>query len=83
MSQLTFDLSSKVSVIEDEKKDQLISFRVGPAFKADLERIVKARHLSSLSALVEEYVIDRFTDDLKQLLLQNAKRKCTLEELLR
>ena len=52
MKQLSFDLSSKVSVVEDEKKDSLISFRVGSSFKADLEKIARAKRLP-LSVLIE------------------------------
>lgn len=84
-NQLAFDLSSKISVVEDEKKDQLISFRVGESFKKDLERIAKAKRCHSLSALIEEYVIECFTEDLKKILLINSKRemKFSITDLIR
>ena len=69
-------------LIDDEKKDQLISFRVGEHFREDLELVMKAKGIDTISKLCLEYVIDGFTEDFKSLLLLQANKKITLRELL-
>lgn len=64
------------------KKDCLISFRVGEKFKNDLTDIAKAKGLNSLSDLVAEYVIEKYTQDYQTLLMIQLKELKTVRELL-
>jgi hypothetical protein len=82
-SQLRIDFSTPKFLIDDEKKDQLISFRVGEKLKTDLELIMKAKGVDTLSKLCQEYVIAGFLSDYKSLLLIQANGSTTLQELLR
>ena len=81
-TQMKLDLLSSVKQIPDEKKDSLISFRVGEKFKADLTDIAKAKGLDSLSDLVAEYVIEKYSEDYKSLLLLKLKERKTVREIM-
>ena len=80
-SQIKLDFTAP-KFIDDEKKDQLISFRVGENLKTDLELIMKAKGVETLSKLCQEYVIAGFLSDYKTLLLLQANGSTTLKELL-
>jgi predicted CopG family antitoxin len=72
-----------LNVIPDEKKDHTISFRVGESFKDNLSNMAKAKGKDSISDLVAEYVIEKFTQDLgKLLLLQQEKRRQNVKDIM-
>jgi hypothetical protein len=82
-TQIKLDLLSTVKTpIEDEKKDSLVSFRIGEKFKADLSEMAKAKGLNSLSDLVAEYVIEKYSEDYKSLLLLKLKERKTVREIM-
>ena len=80
--QLTLDFSRPYVPIDDEKKQALISFRVGEKFKSDLEAVCSAKGVG-MSELLQEYAIKGFLDDYKNILLIQSKGKVTLHDLLR
>lgn len=83
MKQITLDLTSNPRPpIDNEKKDTLISFRVGEKFKADLSDMAQAKGLDSLSDLIAEYVIEKYSEDYKTLLLLKLKERKTVREML-
>ncbi len=81
MSQLKFDFSSRL-IIDDEKKTELISFRAGDKFKADLNAVARAKGID-LSVLIHEYCIKGFLEDYKNILLSQMNSRKTVKELLR
>ena len=79
--QITLDFTRPRLPIEDEKRTQLISFRVGEKFKNNLEEISRAKGID-LSKLCVEYVIAGFLDDYKTMLLIESHGKKTVKDLL-
>lgn len=82
MQQLKLDFSRPVNPVEDEKKTELISFRVGEKFKTDLEMIAQAKGID-MSKLLFEYAIFGFSEDYKNVLLQQVHHDLTLSEILK
>ncbi len=80
--QLKFDFSPATSLLSDEKKTELISFRTGEKFKSDLNLIARAKRID-LAVLIHEYAIKGYLDDYKNLLLCQMNEKKTVKELLR
>jgi len=82
-SQIRIDFSTpKIIDVDTEKKDQLVSFRIGEKMKSDLEMIMRAKGIDTISKLCHEYVIAGFLEDYKSLLLIQANGTSTLKELL-
>ena len=81
MTQLKLDFSQRL-VIDDEKKTELISFRMGDKFKSDLSSVALAKGID-LSVLVHEYCIKGFLEDYKNILLLQMNGRKTVKELLR
>ncbi len=81
MTQLKLDFSSRL-VIDDEKKTELISFRMGDKFKTDLSSVALAKGID-LSVLIHEYCIKGFLEDYKNILLLQMNSRKTVKELLR
>jgi len=79
---MTLDFSRPYSPIEDEKRQSLISLRVGEKFKADLESICKAKGVG-MSELLHEYAVRGFLEDYKTVLLLQSRGKATLRDLLK
>jgi hypothetical protein len=82
MNQIKIDFSQPKIQLDDEKKTELIAFRIGSNFKHDLETVCKAKGFD-MSKLCQEYVIKGFLDDYKNMLLNSLNGKATLNELLR
>ena len=82
MKQLKIDFSNPNLPIDDEKKQALLSFRVGEKFKSDLEAVCKAKGVG-MSELLQEYAIKGFLEDYKTILLIQSKGKATINDLLR
>lgn len=80
--QFSLDFSKPYLPIEDEKKQALISFRVGEKFKSDLEAVCSAKGIG-MSELLQEYAIKGFLEDYKTILLIQSNHKTTLRELLK
>lgn len=80
--QISLDFSHPYLPIDDEKKQALLSFRVGEKFKADLETVCAAKGIG-FSELLQEYVIKGFLEDYKTILLIQSKGKATLRDLLK
>jgi len=78
---MNLDFSKPHLPIEDEKKQALLSFRVGEKFKSDLESICKAKGVG-MSELLFEYSIKGFLDDYKTILLIQNNGRATLRDLL-
>jgi hypothetical protein len=78
---MRLDFSRPYSPIEDEKKQSLISFRIGEKFKADLESVCKAKGVG-MSELLHEYAVRGFLEDYKTVLLLQSRGKATLRDLL-
>ena len=81
LKQLSIDFSAP-RFIDVEKKTELISFRTGEKFKADLTVIAAAKNID-LSVLIHEYAIRGYLEDYKNLLLLQANGQKTIKELLR
>lgn len=81
MQQLKIDFSAPKIPVEDEKKTELISFRVGEKFKADLDVIAKAKNID-LSKLCQEYMLKGFMEDYKTILLIEFNGNRTLRDFL-
>ena len=81
-TQLTLDFSRPRKLIEDEKKTDLISFRTGSRFKADLVSIAIAKNID-LAVLIHEYAIKGYLEDYKNILLIQMNEKKTVKDLLR
>jgi hypothetical protein len=79
--QINLDFSRPRLPIEDEKRTQLISFRIGEKFKNNLEEICRVKGID-LSKLCMEYVIAGFLDDYKTMLLIESNGKRTVKDLL-
>lgn len=73
---------SQTRLVDDEKKTELISFRTGDKFKADLVAIARSKN-TDLAVLIHEYAIKGFLEDYKTLLLTRANENRTVKELLR
>lgn len=80
--QFSFDFTRPVMPIEDEKKQALLSFRVGEKFKADLEAVCRAKGIG-MSELLYEYAIHGFLEDYKTILMIQTRGKSTLQDILR
>jgi len=78
--QMNLDLVSRIKP-PDEKKEHTLSFRAGDKFKADLTDMAKAKGLS-LSDLIAEYVIDRYSEDYRKLQYIVHKEHKTVRELM-
>ncbi|MFA5261326.1 MAG: hypothetical protein WC450_08875 [Candidatus Omnitrophota bacterium] len=81
-NQVILDFSRPKLPIDDEKKTALIAFRVGEQFKHNLEQIAKAKG-RDISKVCQEYVIQGFLEDYKNVLLNQLNSKATLSDLLR
>lgn len=81
MQQLQLDFS-RPRFLEDEKKSELVSFRIGRKLKDELEAILRIKKVDSLSELCLEYIIKGYLEDYKQVLLLDVNGKKTLSELL-
>lgn len=79
--QINLDFSAP-SIIPEEKKDTLISFRVGETFKAQLSDMAKVRGLSSLSDLVALYVIRKYSEDYERLLTLSHQETIPIRDLM-
>lgn len=79
--QFKLDFSRPHIPIEDEKRSELISFRIGEKFKNNLEEISRAKGID-LSKLCLEYMIAGFLDDYKTMLLIESSGKRTVKDLL-
>lgn len=79
--QMKLDFNKPIRVVEDEKKTELISFRIGEKFKKDLEETARAKGCS-LSELCMEYLADGFTKDYKQVIYLQTHGHKTLREML-
>jgi len=82
INQLKIDFSAAHSLVENEKKTELISFRAGEKFKTDLQAIATAKKID-LSSLIYEYAIKGFIEDYKNILLLQLNGEKTIQELLR
>lgn len=82
VKQIGLDFRTPHIPIEDEKKQALISFRIGEKFKSDLESVCKAKGVG-LSELIQEYAIKGFLEDYKTILLIQSNGKYSLKELLK
>ena len=82
MTQVTIDFSHPRLPIEDEKKEALLSFRIGEKFKSDLEAVCTAKGVV-MSELLQEYTIKGFLDDYKTILLVQSKGRLELRDLLK
>lgn len=80
--QIKLDFSQPKFPIEDEKKTELVSFRAGDKFKADLQAIAKAKNVD-LAALIFEYALQGYLNDYKNILLIQSNGQKTVAELLR
>lgn len=80
--QINIDFSRPRNFLDDEKKTELISFRTGCKFKADLVSIAIAKN-TDLAVLIHEYAIKGFLEDYKNLLLIQMNEKKTVKDLLR
>lgn len=81
--QLKLDFSRvTAAALSDEKKIDLISFRVTEKLKSDLAYVAQAKGLD-LSALVYEYVVKCYVEDLKEILLVQSKGNVTVRDLLK
>ncbi|MFA5377572.1 MAG: hypothetical protein WC455_17610 [Dehalococcoidia bacterium] len=80
--QVKLDWSNPRSPVEDEKKLNLIAFRVGDKFKSDLEMVCGAKGVG-MSELLHEYAIKGFLDDYKTILLIQSKGRTELRDLLK
>ena len=80
-SQIQLDFTRARFPIEDEKRTELVSFRIGSKFKANLEEICRVKGID-LSKLCTEYVISGFLDDYKTMLLIESHGKKTIKDLL-
>lgn len=81
-AQMKIDFSVPQRFIDDEKKTELISFRAGGKFKADLVSIAIAKK-TDLAVLIHEYAIKGFLEDYKNLLLIQLNENKTIKDLLR
>ncbi len=81
ITQLKLDFSRPITLLEDEKKTELISFRTGSRFKEDLCAIARAKGID-LAVLIHEYAIDGYLEDYKKILLLQMDGKKTVRELL-
>jgi hypothetical protein len=81
LKQINFDFSAP-RFIDEEKKTELISFRTGEKFKADLAAIAVTKNVD-LSVLIHEYAIRGYLEDYKTLLLIQANGHKTVKELLK
>ena len=80
LKQFKFDFSAP-RFIDEEKKTELISFRTGEKFKADLAAIAASKKVD-LSVLIHEYAIRGYLEDYKNILLIQANGNKTVRELL-
>lgn len=81
-TQIKLDWSNPRTPIEEEKKQSLISFRVGEKFKSDLEAVCAAKGIV-MSELLQEYTIKGFLDDYKTILLIQSRGRMELRDLLK
>ena len=81
MHQLRIDFSAP-RIVDDEKKTELISFRIGARFKDDLDAIATAKHIDR-SSLLFEYAIQGYLEDYKNILLLQVRADKTIREMLR
>jgi len=80
--QLKLDFSRvTASALIEEKKTELVSFRITDKLKSDLAYVAQAKGLD-LSALVYEYVVKCYVEDLKEILLVQSKGNVTVRDLL-
>lgn len=81
--QLKLDFSRvTASALIEEKKTELVSFRITEKLKTDLASVAQAKG-TDLSSLVMEYVVKRYLEDLKEILLIQAKGNVTVRDLLK
>lgn len=69
-------------IIDPEKKTEMVSFRTGEKFKSELLAIAKAKGVD-LAVLINEYVISGYLQDLKTVLLNQAKGHMKISDLLK
>ena len=81
-TQIKLDWTNPRSPVEEEKKQALISFRVGEKFKSDLEAVCIAKGIG-ISELLQEYTIKGFLEDYKTILLIQSKGRVELRDLLK
>lgn len=81
-TQIKLDWTNPRSPIEEEKKQALVSFRVGEKFKSDLEVVCFAKGIG-LSELLQEYAIKGFLEDYKTILLIQSKGRIEVRDLLK
>ena len=80
--QLKLDFSHiTAAALGEEKKTELISFRITEKLKSDLAYVAKVKDLD-LSALIYEYVVRCYVGDLKDILLIQSKGNITVRDLL-
>ena len=82
MNQIKLDWTNPRVPIEEEKKQALVSFRVGEKFKSDLEAVCIAKGVG-ISELLQEYAIKGFLEDYKTILLIQNKGRMELRDLLK
>jgi hypothetical protein len=81
--QMKLDFSRVINTsIDNEKKTEMVSFRAGERFKADLQAIAAAKNVD-LAVLVHEYAIAGYLEDYKNIMLLQMNEKKTVRELLR
>jgi hypothetical protein len=80
--QVKLDWANPRTPIEEEKKQALVSFRVGEKFKSDLEAVCIAKGVG-ISELLQEYAIKGFLEDYKTILLIQSKGRMELRDLLK
>lgn len=78
--QLKIDFSSPRVSVEDEKKTELVSFRVGEKFKSDLNEMAQNKGID-ISKLCQEYILQGFLNDYKNLLLLQFNGNLTIRDL--
>ena len=80
-TQLKIDFSAPRITISDEKKTELLSFRIGERFKSDLDEMARAKGID-LSKLCQEYILKQYIEDYKDLLLLQINGNITVRELM-
>lgn len=69
------------AALSDEKRLDLISFRVTEKFKAELLAVANAKG-KDLSGLLYEYAVKGYLEDLKEILLVQMNGNVTVRDLL-
>ncbi len=81
-TQVKLDFSRPILPVEEEKKTELVSFRIGEKFKRDLEAVARAKG-RSVSDILFEYTINGYLEDYKSILLQQLNGNRTLRDLMK